>query len=56
MANHDEGYKLLFSHPRMVEDLLLGFVQEEWVERLDFSTLERVSGNYVSDDLRASRR
>jgi len=52
MANHDDGYKLLFSHPRMVEDLLLGFVQEDWVERLDFSTLERVSGNYVSDDLR----
>ncbi len=52
MADHDHSYKLLFSHPRMVEDLLRGFVHEEWVGRIDFSTLERVSGSYVSADLR----
>lgn len=52
MTDHDHSYKLLFSHPRMVEDLLRGFVHEEWVERIDFSTLERVSGSYVSADLR----
>jgi hypothetical protein len=52
MANHDDGYKLLFSHPAMVEDLLCGFVAEDWVTQVDFSTLEKVSGNYVSDDLR----
>ncbi len=52
MTDHDHSYKLLFSHPRMVEDLLRGFVHEEWVERIDFSTLERVSGSYVSTDLR----
>ncbi len=39
MAKHDGSYKNLFSHARMVEDLLKGFVQEEWVENLDFSTL-----------------
>ncbi len=32
------------------EDLLRGFVKEEWVTQLDFSTLEKVSGSYVSDD------
>jgi predicted transposase YdaD len=49
---HDTGYKRLFSHPEMVADLLRGFVHEPWVERLDLSTLEPVSGSYVSDDLR----
>ena len=48
MAEHDAGYKSLFSHPEMVEDLLRGFVQENWVRDLDFSTLEKVPGNYVT--------
>ena len=51
--SHDSSYKLLFSHPEMVRDLLQGFVHEEWVAQCDFSTLEKVSGSYVSDDLRA---
>lgn len=50
--DHDTGYKLLFSHPDMVADLLRGFMREDWVTDLDFSTLERVSASYVSDDLR----
>ena len=49
---HDASYKLLFSHARMIEDLLRGFIHEDWVQALDFTTLERVSGSYVSDDLR----
>ncbi len=49
---HDASYKLLFAHPRMVEDLLRGFIHEAWVHEVDFTTLERVSGSYVSDDLR----
>ena len=49
---HDTGYKLLFSHHRVVEDLLRGFVSEDWVAGLDYSTLEKVSGSYISDDLR----
>jgi predicted transposase/invertase (TIGR01784 family) len=36
----------------MVTDLLKGFVDEEWVRQCDFSTLEKVSGSYVTDDLR----
>ena len=49
---HDNSYKLLFSHPEMVTDLLKGFVKEAWVEQCDFATLEKVSGSYVADDLR----
>ena len=32
---HDHSYKLLFSHPEMVADLLRGYVREPWVEQLD---------------------
>ncbi|WP_217127137.1 Rpn family recombination-promoting nuclease/putative transposase, partial [Hydrogenophilus thiooxidans] len=46
---HDTGYKLLFAHPEMVRDLLIGFVPEPWVQTLDFSTLERINASYVSD-------
>ncbi len=49
---HDASYKDLFSHPEMVADLLTGFVPEPWVQELDLGTLEKVSGSYVSDDLR----
>ena len=36
----------------MVEDLLRGFISEAWIKELDFTTLEKVSGSFVSDDLR----
>jgi predicted transposase YdaD len=52
MGDHDHSYKLLFAHPRMVRDLLEAFVGGEWIGQLDFRTLERVSGSYVSEDLR----
>lgn len=53
MNTHDSAYKLIFSHPKMVEDLLRGFVHEVWVGQLDYATLEKVGGSYVSDDLRS---
>ena len=49
---HDASYELLFAHARMVEDLLRGFIHEDWVRAVDFTTLERVNSSYVSDDLR----
>lgn len=52
VADHDHSYKKLFSHPEMVEDLIRGFVHEDWVQELDFSTLERVSGSFVTDNLK----
>ncbi len=38
------GYRRLFSHPRMVRDLLSGFLREEWAGWLDLATLERRAG------------
>ncbi|UCZ57116.1 Rpn family recombination-promoting nuclease/putative transposase [Desulfurispirillum indicum] len=49
---HDSGYKLLFSNPRLVQDLLTGFVRQEWVGHMDFATLEPVKASFVSDDMR----
>jgi predicted transposase YdaD len=52
VSGHDHGYKRLFSHPQTIEELVRGFLRQDWVERLDFSTLERVGNGFVSDDLR----
>jgi predicted transposase YdaD len=52
MAEHDGSYKALFSHPRLMKDLLQGFVEEDWTGGLDFTTLERVSGNFTSPGFR----
>ena len=32
--DYDHSYKLLFSHAEMVEDLLRGFVREDWVAQM----------------------
>jgi len=45
-ASHDPAYRQFFSHPRMVQDLLQGFVHEDWVADLDFATLERVNAHF----------
>jgi predicted transposase/invertase (TIGR01784 family) len=50
--NHDTSYKLLFSAPEMVRDLIMGFIPDDWLHSLDYNTLEKVSGSYVTDDLR----
>lgn len=49
---HDAAYKDFFSDPAMVESLLRDFVPEDFIQDLDFSTLERCFGSYVTDDLR----
>jgi hypothetical protein len=49
---HDHSYKLLFSEPQIVIDLLEGFVHESWVNKLDFTTLEKVPTSFITDDLR----
>jgi hypothetical protein len=51
-SEHDHGYKLLFSNPLLVEELLRGFLPGPWLDRLDFSTLQKVSGSVITDDLR----
>ena len=52
---HDEIYKKLFSFPRLVQDLLRGFVAGPWSRVIDLKTLEKLPAEYVSDDLSTRR-
>ena len=47
---HDSSYKFLFSNPELVRDLIMGFIEDDWLHGLDYSTLEKVPGSYISDD------
>jgi len=49
---YDAAYKSLFSNAEMVASLIKDFVPEGFITELDFSTLERCSGSYVTDDIR----
>jgi hypothetical protein len=48
----DASYKLLFSAPELVRDLVMGFIPDEWLHGLDYDTLEKRPGTYVTDDFR----
>ena len=50
--NADASYKLLFSAPEVVRDLVLGFIPDAWLHSLDYCTLEKMPGSYVTDDFR----
>ena len=52
---HDENYKKLFAFPHMVEDLVRTLVPGDQLGEFDFSTLEKLSSEYVSDELRKRR-
>ena len=44
---HDSAYRDFFSNKRVVEDLLRAYVGQDWIELLDFSSLQRVNASYV---------
>jgi hypothetical protein len=46
--SHDKSYKRLFSSPELVQQLVEGFVDPDIARLLDFSTLERVEGSYIT--------
>lgn len=46
---YDISYKTFFSHPVMVESLLMDFVEKAFVRELDFSTLQRLPGINMSE-------
>ncbi|HKV08679.1 MAG TPA: Rpn family recombination-promoting nuclease/putative transposase [Thermoanaerobaculia bacterium] len=51
-SEHDHGYKLLFSQPLLVEELVRGFLPGPWVDRLDFTSLQKAGSSVITDDLR----
>jgi hypothetical protein len=50
---YDKSFKLIFSYAIMIKDLLKGFVPEEWVQDLDFNSLQQVNVQHITDDLRS---
>jgi Putative transposase, YhgA-like/Domain of unknown function (DUF4351) len=48
VGQHDLSYRLFFAHRRMIQDLLREIVGEQWVERIDLSSGERVDASFVS--------
>ncbi|MEI8208727.1 MAG: Rpn family recombination-promoting nuclease/putative transposase, partial [Methylococcales bacterium] len=49
---HDSSYKFLFSNPELVRDLIMGFIPDEWLHSLDYTTLEKMPCSYITEDLR----
>ncbi len=47
---HDSGYKKLFSNPVIVKELLLSFVDEPWVNDLNYNTLERLDKSFITEE------
>ena len=52
MSINDSSYKLLFSSPEVVRDLIIGFIPDDLLHSLDYTTLEKAPGSYITDDLR----
>jgi predicted transposase/invertase (TIGR01784 family) len=48
VGQHDLSYRLFFAHRRMIRDLLREIVGEQWVERIDLDSGERVNASFVS--------
>ncbi|MGE4534762.1 Rpn family recombination-promoting nuclease/putative transposase [Halomonas sp.] len=46
--HHDTGYRELFSHPEVVQQLIEGFAPAELAELMDFSTLKKHNGHYIT--------
>ncbi len=50
--DHDSSYKFLFANPEFVRDLVMGFIPDDWLQSLDYSTLEKIPSSYVSEDFK----
>ena len=52
LMEHDSAYHRLFSNPQMLADLFRHFITEDWVEQLDFSTLNNVNAKFHTSGLK----
>ena len=46
--SHDRGYKFLFSHKELVQELIEGFAPSELVADIDFSSLQKENGSFIT--------
>lgn len=47
---HDSGYKFLFSNRTIFRQLMESFVDQPWVQQLDFARAERVDKSFVDEE------
>ncbi|WP_397475871.1 Rpn family recombination-promoting nuclease/putative transposase [Pusillimonas sp.] len=52
MNKHDASYRLLFSNPAVVRALFQGIVDAPWLDLFDWSSLQALPTDYISDELR----
>ncbi len=50
MGIHDKRYKKIFSNPIVMERFLKSFVHEDFIAKLDFSSMQKIDKEYVSDE------
>ncbi|OHD36765.1 MAG: hypothetical protein A2015_09465 [Spirochaetes bacterium GWF1_31_7] len=50
MGIHDKRYKKIFSNPFVMERFLKSFVHEDFIAKLDFSSMQKIDKEYVSDE------
>jgi predicted transposase/invertase (TIGR01784 family) len=50
--NHDKRYKRIFSNPYFLQKLLESFVNEDFISKLDFTTLKRLDKSFISKEFR----
>jgi len=51
-SEHDKRNKKLFESPRLLEELIYYFVDEDFVKELDYSTLERMGKSFITDEFK----
>ncbi|MGV8122698.1 MAG: Rpn family recombination-promoting nuclease/putative transposase [Candidatus Xenobiia bacterium LiM19] len=49
---HDRGYRMLLSHPKVVEDLITSFVSGDFVKDIDFENIEPYARSFIAEDYR----
>ncbi|MHC9543526.1 MAG: Rpn family recombination-promoting nuclease/putative transposase [Vulcanimicrobiota bacterium] len=49
---HDRGYRMLLSHPKVVEDLIRSFVSGDFVKDIDFENIEPYARSFIAEDYR----
>lgn len=48
---HDRMYKLLFSFPKILKQLIQGYIDEDWKDKIDYERCERIPTNFIAEDL-----
>ena len=46
---YDKSYKTLFSDPKMIRDLITGFVDEDFIQDIDLENIEKVNKSFISE-------